>query len=312
MTNRLNPLLLAGALLLAGNLSAAEDGAAWFERMRNAMQHYDYEGRFVYQVGEQLESMYVVHRVSGGAELERLVSLNGDSREVIRGDRAVACLQPGRHLVSVIEGAKGVVPGDERTGMERIREHYRFDLAGIHRVAGREAQLVEVLPRDDLRFGHRLYLDRETGLPLRSVMLDTSGDQVAQLLFVELKTGTDVTTIEHDVSALQMTERERITVPAGVSSPEQSGWTFNGLPAGYQLVSFRDEPARKRQHLIFSDGIAVLSLYVEPPEDGALNGYSSVGATRIYAEPRHGMQVTAIGEVPRGALRMVVRALTPR
>jgi sigma-E factor negative regulatory protein RseB len=306
-------LWLLGGLLVCGSALAADDAASWFERMRDAMQKQDFEGRFVYQVGQQLESMYVVHRLSGDAELERLVSLSGDSREVIRGDRAVACLQPGGRPVSVLEGARnaagelsGIIP------MQRIREHYRFQLDGVHRVAGRQAQLLEVIPRDNLRYGYRLFLDQETGLPLRSIMLDQHGKPISQMLFVDLKTGKDVTAIERDISALQQTDSAQITVPAGIASPDHAAWGFEGLPEGFQLVSVREEAAKHRQHLIFSDGIAVLSLYVEPEDGDPMSGYSQMGTTRIYAEPRLGMQITAVGEVPDATLRKTVQALQQR
>lgn len=299
-------------LLLAAPAWSGGSATEWFERMRQAMQEQDFEGRFVYQVGDRLQSMYVVHRVSsGGIELERLVSLNGESKEVIRGDKAVACLNPGKHLVSVIEAAWGDgVPAEETDlPIERLLQHYEFRFVGAHRVAGRAARQIEVMPKDDLRFGYRLSLDRETALPLHSMVMDSQQRLVSQLMFVELKTGAEVTTIERDLTALQVTEQPQLMAPMVQRPVDRLEWRFEGLPAGYRLVSVREEPARERQHLIFSDGISAFSLYVEALDGAPLNGYSQAGAARLYAEPRFGRQITAVGEVPQAALRMAVNAI---
>ncbi len=307
-----NVRLVAICLLLAVTAAQAQanEAFAWFERMRTAVHGENYEGRFVYQVGSQLDAMYVVHRVTGDAELERLVSLNGEHKQVIRGDRAVACLEPGKHSISVIEGMGGLGLGFE-TDMRSLLDHYRFTLDEGQRIAGRQARLIRVTPKDQLRFGYEIYLDQETALPLRTVMLDQQGQQQSQMMFVELKTGNDVTPIEHDVSALQMAGRDRITVAAGVSHPASSGWRFTALPAGFELRNYRGD--ERRRHFILSDGLATLSLYVEPAAAGeGLSGHSQMGATRAYGTQRHGRQVIAIGEVPSETLRLIVDAIQPQ
>jgi sigma-E factor negative regulatory protein RseB len=302
---------LLGALLLglaAG--TQAENADDWFERMRSAVHSEDYEGRFVYQVGPQLEAMYVVHRISGDVELERLVSLNGDQKQVIRGDRAVACLEPGKHRISVLEGLGGPALGAE-PDMQHMKQFYEFSLLAGQRAAGREARLIRVSPRDSLRFGYEITVDAQTALPLRTVMLDAEGEQQSQMMFVDLRTGPDIPPIERDVSALEMAQEDRITVTADVSDPASSGWQFEHLPAGFELRSYRADA--RRQHFIFSDGLATLSLYVEGlASDGGFSGLSKVGATRAYGDIRHGHQVTAVGEAPGETLRLMVNAIAPK
>jgi sigma-E factor negative regulatory protein RseB len=294
---------------VAASVQAA-DALDWFERMRDALHSEDYEGRFVYQVGSQLEPMYVVHRISGDVELERLVSLNGPHKQVIRGGRAVACLEPGKHRISVIEGFGGSDLAGELSS-QHLQRFYSFSVHEGQRAAGREARLIKVVPRDKLRFGYEIMLDAQTALPLHTVMLSASGEQQSQMLFVDLKTGPDIPPIEHDVSALDMTREDRITVAADVSDPSLSAWRFNNLPAGFELRSYR--AGEGRQHFIFSDGLASLSLYVEAvATDGGVSGLSRMGAARAYGDIRHGHQVTAVGEVPAETLRLVVSAIAPK
>lgn len=303
--------LYALLLGIVGLAHAEENAAVWFERMRDAVHGVDYEGRFVYQVGPQLEAMYVVHRVSGNAEFERLVSLNGAQKQVIRGDSAVACLEPGKHRISVIEGKVGLGLGGNDPHVTQLERYYDFSLHEGQRVAGRQARLIRVMPRDTLRFGYEIFVDVDTALPLRTVMLNANGQQQSQMMFVQLKTGPDITPIEQDVSALEMAKADRITVPADVSDPLLSGWRFERVPAGFDLRSYRADS--ERQHFIFSDGLATLSLYVEKiGHENGLEGLSRVGATNAYGATRHAHQVTAVGEVPGKTLRLMVDAIEPK
>ena len=304
---------LLGALLMGAMSIAEADSAAadWFERMRNAVHGVDYEGRFVYQVGSQLEAMYVVRRVTGNAEFERLVSLNGDEKQVIRGDRAVACLVPGKHRVSVIEGMAGSSAAFSEPDIAQLQRHYAFSLHEGRRVANRRARLIKVEPLDTLRFGYEIYVDVDTALPLRTVMLNAKGVQQSQMMFVDLKTGADITPIEQDVSALQMARADRITVPAGVSDPSGTAWRFEDVPAGFELRSYRGDG--EREHFIFSDGLATLSMYLEPADPvNGLNGFSRVGATNAYGSVRANHQITAVGEVPAKTLRLFANAIVPK
>lgn len=302
---RSTKFLFAGLIL---NAAAAHgnDALDWFERMRSALNSQDYEGRFVYQVDAQLDAMYVVHRVSDEGELERLVSLNGDHTQVIRGHKAVACLEPGRHR-TVIEGD---FAHTAESAKEKLQAYYSFTLKEGQRIAGRQAILVKVTPRDPLRYGYDLYLDHQTALPLRTVMRDPHGRQQSQMMFVELKVGRDITPIERDVSALLKADQEPITVKADVSLPQSSGWRFDSLPPGFELRNLRG--GEQRHHFIISDGLASISLYVEPASSDALNGYSHVGTTRAYGTRRYGHQVTAVGDVPTETLRRIVETLEPQ
>jgi len=303
--------VILGACLLALNaIAQADDAIDWFDRMRLALQSEDYEGRFVYTSGTHLEAMYVVHRVSGDVELERLVSLNGPQKQVIRGDRAVACLTPGSHQISVIEGMGGPVLSTDFSSA-RLQQLYDFSFYDKQRVAGRDARLIKVIPRDNLRFGYEITVDSQTALPLRTVMLDAQGRQQSQMMFVDLRTGPDIPPIEHDLSALAMTGEDRITVPAYVSDPSSSGWAFRELPAGFDLRSYRADASR--QHLIFSDGLTTISLYSEPVASaGGFSGFSRMGAARAYGTSRHDRQVTAVGEAPGETLRLIANAIVPK
>ena len=307
-------LLMTLTLPVLSVAGEADDAADWFARMRQAVHGTDYEGRFVYQVGEQLDGMYVVHRVRDGHELERLVALDGEPKQVIRGQQGVACLEPRSRHISVV-GNRAGIQDRNAPDLAHLRKFYEFVLLGPVRAAGRQARRLEIRPRDRLRFGYRIDLDEATALPLRSVMLERDGRVRSQTLFVDLKTGRHVTPIEMDVSALELTRMP----PRGGEGGEAAeaaplvDWQFRGLPAGFRLIT-QGSVGEGARHYVFTDGLASVSLYIEPGHDRepVLNGFSRIGATEAFGMVRDGYQLVAVGEVPRDTLRQIVHTAEPR
>lgn len=311
---RLASVCLSGLSCLATVATAADgDVHAWLARMNQAVHELDYEGHFVYQVGDALESLYMVHRLHDGAEKERLIVLNGAPREVIRNDQAVACLIPGAKKIDA-----GAEPGHgHRSPMALAKAadldaYYRLQLGDEERVAGRPTQLLEITPKDSLRYGYRLFLDKVSALPLRSQVLDEDGDTLFQLMFVELKLGPQVTPIEHDLSAMQSAVGEALPK---TGTEEQPGWRFRQLPPGFMPSAYRQRPATHNdgivEHFIFSDGLAAVSVYIEATEPGGLNGGSHLGSVQAFGRYLHGHQITAVGEVPGRTLQLFLDAVEP-
>ena len=290
------------------------------ERMNEAVRSLDYEGRFVVQTGDQLDALYIVHRADNGAEKERVVALNGEPREFIRSDEAIACLVPGKdqHInIGRRANGKSFSPLRGVSGAQ-LDATYRVELLEPARVAGREAHQVLIQPRDDLRFGYRLYVDKASNLPLRSVMLDDSQGIVSQMMFVELRVGQAITPIERDISAMQMAQAEPVE-DSSIERLAPPAWMFDDLPAGFQLNVHRrrsdnaaDGPL---EHFIFSDGLATVSVYVQPGRHGGeFDGVSQRGAASAIGRSLGEHEVIVVGEVPIKTLQMFaqhIRAAGP-
>ena len=310
MTRASRLIWLSCGLLLAANAHPGESSPhQLLDRMNEAVRQLDYEGRFVVQVGDRMDAIYIVHRVDGGAEKERVVSLTGKPREVIRSDEAVACLTSGRaRTLNVGRGANGrsFSPLSGVTG-EQLDRYYRMQLLPPGRVAGRDAYQLLIEPRDDLRFGYRLFLDQASYLPLRSVMFDEAQKTASQMMFVELRVDQQITPIERDISAMQVARatpsddipEERLKPPA---------WEFADLPPGFQLNVHRrrmlGENAGELEHFIFSDGLATVSVYVQPTgDDGVgLPPSSRLGAAGAVSRVLADHEVIVVGEVPARTL----------
>jgi sigma-E factor negative regulatory protein RseB len=313
VAERLAPLL--GVFLTAAVHAAEPDPLDLLDRMNDAIRSLDYEGRFVVQSGDRLDALYIVHRVNQGSEVERVVSLTGEPREIIRGDAAVACLvSGGSEPINMARRSQGrsYSPLTSINGRE-LRQFYDFKLLPPDRVAGRSAHQIEVLPKDELRFGYRLFIDQESGLPLRTKMVDASHRILSQLMFTELKVGIGVTPIERDLSALELASAD----PSEWSPIERlapAAWEFTEAPPGFRLNVHRRRALEDRpgdlEHFIFSDGLATVSVYVQPAgQEEALSGVSRHGAAHAVGRPLGQHEVVVVGEVPVKTLDLFARAI---
>jgi len=298
--------------------AVAGGASAWLMKMNEAPRRLDYEGTFVYQRGTQLDAMRIVHKSEKGTVRERLVSLNGAAREIVRNEREVLCYLPDENSV-VVEHRKADARRFPSVLPERLAElgtHYTFQLGGSERIAGRMAQQVVIQPRDAYRYGYRLWADRDTGLLLKTELLDHQGRALEQFMFTQLRLGA---------------------VPARALQPENPGkgwvwyredrappaaparrWAAAQLPAGFKLSHqvMRRIPMRNKtvEHLVYSDGLATVSLFVEPldPQDKpGMQGLSHMGAVHAYSARVNGHQVTAVGEVPAETVAMVAKSVAP-
>jgi len=307
--------LLLSLFVTAAAQAAGPDPLDLLDRMNDAIRSLDYEGRFVIQSGDRLDALYIVHRVNQGSEVERVVSLTGEPREIIRGDAAVACLVPGGgEPINLARRSQGrsYSPLTSINGRE-LRQFYDFELLAPDRVAGRPAYQIDVMPKDELRFGYRLFVDQESGLPLRTKMVDASRRVLSQLMFTELKVGTGITPIERDLTAL-----EKATADPSQWSPIErlapAAWEFTGAPPGFRLNVHRRRALEDRpgdlEHFIFSDGLATVSVYVQPAgDDEVLSGVSRHGAAHAVGRPLDHHEVVVVGEVPVKTLDQFARAI---
>jgi len=311
-------LLLSTLLLAVPAAGAAERASDWLMRISDATRRLDYDGVFVYLRGGQLETVRIIHKVVNGQRRERLVSLTGSPREVIRNDHMVLCYLPDQASV-VAEHRKVRSAGFPAVLPERLaimERYYRIRLDGHGRVAGRHTRQVLIEPRDGLRYGYRLWADQSTGLLLRSDLLDPQGRLLEQFMFTHLVIGRGVSAadlVPQTKTRGYRWHREPLT-PGEPLPPAR--WTVRPIPPGFHFTSrvYRRTPVRKAavEHLVFSDGLATVSLFVEPvPERGATKGPSAMGAVHAYGRRLNGHQVTVVGEVPEETVRRFAGAVEP-
>ena len=294
-------LLISIAFLITplAQAGAEDDPLDILNRMQQTVRHLSYEGDFVYQYGDVLNAMHINHDWQEGNEREYLRTLTGPSREVVRDNFTMAQFDQEKPA-AVSERRRRNAPTLVTFDPERLSAVYDFRILGQDRVAGRETTVVLVQPRDEMRYGHRLYLDGETALPLRRVVLDRQGKPISQLMFTS-------------ISIRSMNGKEQLSVDDLPQGPikYQGKWSFDGLPEGFVMEVYdRKEQDGKieSEQFVFSDGIARLSLYIEDRNVANAPGQSVVGPVGILGAEVDGHRVTVVGEAPLETLKHFLKS----
>jgi len=278
-------------------------------RMSASLRRVDFEGSFVYQHDGRTDALRIFHE-GGEQERERLVSLTGARGEIIRDGHSVTCLQSNTAPVLFANRAElqllPLVPNVRELGAQ-----YSVSLAGVDRVAGYDARIVDILPRDPYRYGYRLWLQQGNQLLLRSAIMDESRRPLEQFMFVTLDIGekpreTDLSPAGNIGSAASPVDEVPITT--------KPFWNVAEAPAGFHLVRTQRPlgSTSRSEHLVYTDGIASVSVYVEPQAQPApIVAESTIvhGVVSIHSLDSGGVHVTALGDVPPATVQAMARSV---
>lgn len=321
MSSRLPALLLCIGWCIS---SSADDVSDWLMKINDAEKGLNYEGIFVYVHGNEVETMRVVHRGGGEVQQERLYSLNGAPREIIRDAEQVWCYAPerrmGMHEYRQVrkQGFPHILPQQ----LNKLRENYDISLGRRDRIADRPAQRLSVIPRDDFRYGYDLWADLETGLLLKAALLDSQSQPVEQYVFVELKLSEHI----HEAALSPRTPKQDLVwLQSGHRSdrhaakePAQASWTIGRMPDGFVLSRHmrRMFPMRKRmiEHYVYSDGLAAVSVFIEQFAESdrqPVRGLNRMGAVHAFSNVVDAHQITVVGEVPAKTVSAIGMSVTP-
>lgn len=323
-------ILLAG-FLPAGVVRASEPGSVFplLEAMRQAIGNTTYRGVLVHVHARDLDVIEILHR-GGTREYERLYSLTGEPREVIRTPQGVTCILPRQHAImvdhSLPEGPAGRqgIPFDA----ERLRAVYRFRRQGEDRVAGHRTLVVSIEPRDDYRYGHRFWVETRTHLPLRSELFTRDGRVLARLLYASIEFPGEIPDaalephLRGEGYRTFRTREPRGRETGGDNAPVTgpgSGVRVGWIPPGFLMRAHRwhGMPLSETavEHLLYSDGLASFSVYVEPAggegRTHRLDGTVVMGAIHAAGRQMDGVHVTVVGEVPEITVRKVIANIEP-
>ena len=282
----------------------------WLTLVGEAKKELNYYGTFVYVHGDQLESMRVVHASGANGERERLTHLNGSPREVIRNNDLVTCIFPEERSVLVAHRSNlATSPFVQAESLAIFEKHYNLSLGGRHRIAGVETQIVNLEPKDIYRYGYRFWISPE-GLLLRSDLLGSDGLAIERIMFAEVHV---VDKIPHEMMTpgvnLDGFQWFRQQPPVEIS---EGRWHVKNLPDGFSLKSRNlrssDSDAKTPvEHLIVSDGLASISVFVEAQgsySEGRLGSFQ-MGALNGFGRIVAGHMVVVVGEVPTATVELI-------
>jgi sigma-E factor negative regulatory protein RseB len=317
----LSRLCLLSCVVALPVWAAEPDARQWLERMSQALAEQNYEGRFFHVRDSRSETMRIIHRVDHGKVSERLVSLDGSGREIIRNDTEVICYLPDKRTVLVEKrnDAASLIVNLPIYSKE-LETYYSIEKVGdVAKAHGRKAQVVMVQPRDQYRYGYKLWLDQETALPLKTQLCDRQGRVIEQILFAELNLRDRIPAddLKPSISGEGYRWLRQTTQPVQLTQT-RVGWSVERLPAGFRLTTWRIQaiagsPTPVR-HLVYSDGLASVSVFIEPHDAGqnkSVNGLARVGGAIAYTRDHDGYQVTAVGDgVPAATVEAIATGLT--
>jgi sigma-E factor negative regulatory protein RseB len=309
--------LLLALLLCTAPAAIADDAREWLVRMEQAVESLSYEGTFVHMVGDRMETMHVIHRAVDGDIAERLFSRDQPGREILRRNDKVTCIFADQRTVLVERRQEhrgtpllGALPTDAA----EVERWYEFREAGDDRKLGRRARIIEIQPRDGYRYGHRLWLDQATAMPLKIQLLNHQGEAIEQIQFVSMILPAEISDarLQSDIEVEGFSWYKYDRAPAEVAP---NGWTVEDPPPGFQRTEsrMRTLPGAEHalEHMVYSDGLASVSVFIEPvgAADQKLSGLSTLGAAHAFTVIIDDQQITAVGEVPPATVERIARSL---
>ncbi len=284
----------------------------WLRRIHEATQKLSYTGTFVYQQGGRTETSRITRFVDAGGDIEKLEVLNGAPREIVRTRDTVRCYLPDSRVVKVDRrSAERGFPGLLPERVNALGRHYDITMGESRRIAGFDCTAVVLKAKDNLRYGYRLYADKASGMLLRAVTFDDAGE-VEQFMFTQLSLGK----VTRDMVKPRHTTSKWRVEDAAAAPATLPGWGLNAeLPGFRKVVELkRRMDSRPVGQVVYSDGLAAVSVFIEPLEgrSASRTGLASMGAIHIYTREVANHMVTVVGEAPALSVQRIADAVEYR
>ena len=305
--------VFGAALALATCVAQAQspETLSWLKKIHDATQKLSYTGTFVYQNGPRSETSRITRYVDAAGDIEKLEVMDGVPREIVRTKDTVRCYLPDSRVVKVDRRAERGFPALVPERITALARHYDISLGETRRFAGFDCQEVVLSPKDDLRYGYKLYADVNSGMLLRAVTVDAAGQAVEQFTFTQLVIGGVTRSMvrpRHAVHAWRVEDAE--AAPARLT-----GWGLAAELPGFSKVTElkrRLGDSRPVGQMVYSDGLAAVSVFIEPLEgrrDPVRTGMASMGAIHIYTREVANHMVTVVGEAPAASVQRFADAV---
>jgi len=312
---KLGAYALTLALISGAVQAQAPETLAWLRKMQDAAQKLSYTGTFVYQNAGRSETSRITRFVeASGGDIEKLEVMDGVPREIVRTKDTVRCYLPGARLVKVDRRTERGFPALLPERISAVARNYDITLGETRRIAGYDCQAVVLTPKDNLRYGYRLYADNASGMLLRAVTFDASGEQIEQFMFTQLVIGG----VTRDMVKPRHASRNWRVEDAEAAPARANGWGLSSeLPGFHKVVELkrRLSDSRPAAQMVYSDGLAAVSVFIEAVEgrpEPVRPGLASMGAIHMYTREVANHVVTVVGEAPAASVQRIANAVEYR
>jgi sigma-E factor negative regulatory protein RseB len=316
-------LALSTGAFAQGRAPAGDKGEAQIllRKIQSAAQRLNYSGTFVYQQANQVRTSRITHVADGKNELEKLEVLDGKPREYIRNNEEIICYAPDiKTLLVEKRVTKDVFPAIVGAAPSELSEHYNIRKGEVGRVAGYDSQAIILEPKDNLRYGYKLWAEKSSGLLLRAQTLGEKGEVVEQIAFTQITIGNiDRNRVKPSFSNTRGWRTEN----AQMSQVNLSDWSVRSVPPGFRKIreikrrlsdsgsgdQGSDGSPRDVSQIVYSDGLAAISIFIEPGTQSRTEGSMQQGAMNIVGKRQGEFWLTIVGEVPSTAIRQVANSI---
>jgi len=240
--------------------------------------------------------------------------LDGQPREVFSEDGEVVIYnkaKPNKVVVSKRHG-ENMFPAVLPAHLDNLRSTYSASFGDEELVAGRDARIINLVPNDVLRYSYRIWADKEFGLLLKLALSDANNRVLQHIGFTKI----DVMNMNtRHIQAPSIDANKEYFMEKSLEVHHASDWVVGNLPPGFNKIDqLRFTPPGKQHmvnQMIFSDGIASVSLFIEEIPQGRKphTGHKKMGSTNLCANVVDGYQVTVVGEVPHKTVRQIASSV---
>ena len=293
----------------------------WLLRLHESSKRRSYIGTYVVSSGGQMQSAKIWHVCEGAQQIERVESLTGAPRSMFRHNDKVVTFMPEQKVVrSEKREITGSFPELVQSPDNRISEFYKLKSEGVERIAVLESDVVLLVPKDAMRFGYRVWTEQKKALVVKLQTLDSDGRVLEQAAFSELLLDAPVK-MDKLLQMMGKMDGYRVEESALVKTTASAeGWRHVAPVAGFKPMSCYKRPMAgalagaagdEPMQWVFSDGLASVSLFVEP-FDRLRHGKESamsLGATHTMTRQVGAYWLTAMGEVPMSTLKQFASGL---
>lgn len=307
-------LIFSLMAIFSASLWAAQSGVDWLVRMTDSFDSLSYDGVFVHQEAGAMNSMRVRHGLIGGVGYESLEDLDGQRISVIRADDSVICVFPDQGDFSA-----GFLPSEpfkrfQELDRERLKLAYDIQVVDINqRIASRTAIKLKLTPKDEFRYGHEFWIDKENGFLLKHDVLDLKDKLLERIQFTSVNFAPDLKAEDFIPNESANTQHYMRVEPKVV----QRQWTFDWLPEGFSFVW---DDARQMNEttnmMLLSDGMSTVSVFIEKSSKKRPQTLINLGAT-IAGEQSVNVNeqtylLTMVGEVPAETIQRLMTVIMPK
>lgn len=323
---------------LADASADRQDAQSWLKKIKSAAQRLNYSGTFVYQQENQIRTSRITHLLEGRNEREKLEILDGSPREYIRNNEEIICYVPEiRTLLVEKRVTQDAFPAILAATPAELAEHYDIHKGETGRVAGFDCQALILQPKDNLRYGYKLWAEKTTGLLLRAQTLNGRSEVVEQIAFTQLAIGNvDRAKVKPSYANTSGWRIEN----AVMSQATLTGWSVKAIPPGFRKIremkrmisdtpaeipvatvsasglaatgasAFATKPSqRELSQIVYSDGLAAISIFIEPVSQSRTEGSMQQGAMNVTGKRQGDFWLTIVGEVPAAAIKQVANSI---